>query len=63
MLIGSLKGNSAIQIHRQIQGVKRGFAGKHFWLRGYCVSTIGLDEEMIRVYVKHHRKKNRISPF
>jgi len=30
MLIGYLKGKSAIQIHRQIQGTKRGFTGKHF---------------------------------
>jgi putative transposase len=31
MLIGYLKGKLAIQIHRQLQGVKRGFPGKHFW--------------------------------
>ena len=24
-------------------GVKKGFTGKHFWSRGYCVSTVGLD--------------------
>ena len=56
MLIGYLKGKSAIQIHRRFQGVKRGFTGKHFWSRGYCVSTIGLDEEMIREYVKHQNQ-------
>jgi putative transposase len=26
--------------------------GKHFWYRGYCVSTVGLDEETIRKYIR-----------
>jgi len=58
MFIGYLKGKSAIQIHRQLQGMKKGFTGKHFWSRGYCVSmsTVGLDEEMIREYVKHQNE-------
>ena len=51
--VGFLKGKSAIQIHRHMLGRKRGFTGKHFWSRGYCVSTVGLDEEKIKAYVKH----------
>ncbi len=56
MVIGYLKGKSAIQVHRQYKGVKRGFTGKHFWSRGYCVSTVGLDEKMIREYVRHQNE-------
>jgi len=52
MLVGYLKGKSAIQIHRQLLGVNRGFTGKHFWARGYCVSTVGLDEKAVRAYVR-----------
>ena len=52
MVLGYLKGKSAIHIHRTIHGIKQGFTGRHFWSRGYCVSTIGLDEEMIRAYVR-----------
>jgi len=52
MVLGYLKGKSAIHIHRQLEGVNRGFTGRHFWSRGYCVSTIGLDEETIRAYVR-----------
>lgn len=53
MVIGYLKGKSAIHIHHcKAQGVKKGFTGHHFWSRGYCVSTVGLDEEMIRAYVR-----------
>ena len=59
MLIGYIKGKSAIQIHRRLQSAKRGFTGKHFWSRGYCVSTVGLDEEMIREYVKHQDQLDR----
>jgi REP-associated tyrosine transposase len=33
--------------------VKQGFTGKHFWSRGYCISTVGLDEQMICAYVKN----------
>jgi len=40
-------------------GQKRGFTGKHFWSRGYCVSTVGLDEETIRAYVKHQDDQDR----
>ena len=59
MVIGYLKGKSAIQIHRQLQGVKKGFTGKHFWSRGYCVSTVGMDEETIRAYVRNQEELER----
>jgi len=54
-----LKGKSAIQIHRKMLGVKKGFTGKHFWSRGYCVSTVGLDEAMIRAYVRNQEELDR----
>jgi putative transposase len=59
MVVGFLKGKSAIHIHRQLQGVKQGFTGKHFWSRGYCVSTVGMDEETIRSYVKNQEELDR----
>ena len=59
MLFGYLKGKSVIHVHRQIQGTKRGFTGKYFWSRGYCVSTVGLDEKMIREYVKNQNELDR----
>jgi len=51
LVIGFLKGKSAVRIHRQILGHKR-VTGMHFWARGYCVSTVGLDEETIRRYIR-----------
>ena len=50
--VGYVKGKSAIRIHRQFLGRERNFTGFHFWARGYCVSTVGLDEEKIRAYIR-----------
>ena len=33
--------------------------GNHFWSKGYCVDTVGLDSEMIRKYVKYQEAKER----
>jgi putative transposase len=54
-IIGFLKGKSAIRIHREILRVKR-VTGLHFWSRGYCVSTVGLDEETIRKYIREQEE-------
>ncbi len=57
--IGFLKGKSAIRIFREYMQVKRNFTGRHFWARGYCVSTVGLDEEMIRTYIKNQEVEEK----
>jgi len=49
--IGFLKGKSAVRIHREILN-KRRITGLHFWARGYCVSTVGLDEQVVRKYIR-----------
>ena len=49
--IGFLKGKSAVRIHREILN-KRRMTGLHFWARGYCVSTVGLDEKVVRKYIR-----------
>ena len=59
LVVGYLKGKSAIQIHREALGVKKGFTGKHFWSRGYCVSTVGLDEATVRAYVRDQEELDK----
>jgi putative transposase len=49
--IGFLKGKSAVRIHREILN-KRRMTRLHFWARGYCVSTVGLDEKVVRKYIR-----------
>ncbi|MDR0638366.1 MAG: transposase, partial [Spirochaetaceae bacterium] len=34
----------------------KGFTNKNFWTRGYCVSTVGLDEKQIREYIQNQEK-------
>ena len=53
--VGFLKGKSAVRIHRQLLGERR-LVGLHFWAIGYCVSTVGLDEAMIREYIREQEK-------
>lgn len=53
-----MKGKSAIWVARMC-GRKRNFTGQHFWARGYCVSTIGLDDETVRQYVKRQENEDK----
>jgi putative transposase len=59
-LVGFLKGKSAIKIFDMHLELKRRYWGRHFWAKGYCVSTVGLEEEQIRKYVRWQLKKDRI---
>jgi putative transposase len=51
-VIGFIKGKSAIAIARQFRGRERNFTGEHFWARGYCVSTVGYEEDKVRAYIR-----------
>jgi len=57
-VVGFLKGKSSIQIFRKFAGMRKKYYGQHYWSRGYAVTTIGLDEEMIRKYVRWQQKKD-----
>jgi putative transposase len=57
-VIGFMKGKSAIWVAR-IYGHKKNFIGQNFLARGYCVSTIGLDDETVREYVKRQEDEDK----
>ena len=57
-VVGYIKGKSAIQIARNVQGRKKNFVGQHFWARGYYVSTVGKDEEAVREYIQRQEKED-----
>ena len=59
MTIGYLKGKSAIRIHRELFRTKGTLFGRSFWSRGYCVSTVGLNESFIRKYIQEQEKHDR----
>jgi len=55
-VVGYLKGKSAISIARKFKGRQKNFTGEHFWARGYFVSTVGLDEDMVIEYIRNQEK-------
>ena len=57
--VGFLKGKSAIKIVDMHLELKRRDWGRHFWAKGYCVGTVGMDEEQIRKYVKWQLQKDK----
>ncbi|QTE21245.1 IS200/IS605 family transposase [Polaribacter cellanae] len=59
-LMGTLKGKIAIKLFKSYPKLKKKpYWGNHFWARGYFVSTVGLDEEMIKRYVKYQEKEEK----
>ena len=59
-LVATLKGRTAIRVFKQFPYLKKKpYWGNHFWAKGYCVDTVGLDAEMIRKYVKYQEDRER----
>ncbi len=57
-IIGMLKGKVAMDIFKNFPGLKtKTYWGNHFWAPGYCLDTVGIDEDMIIKYVKYQSKK------
>ena len=58
--LGLLKGKLAIKLFKSYPKLRRKpYWGNHFWARGYFVSTVGVDEELIRRYVRHQEERER----
>ena len=58
-VVGFIKGKSAIHLARVYGERKRSFVGQHFWARGYFVSTVGRDEEVIREYIRQQEEEDK----
>lgn len=58
-VIGYIKGKSAIHLARVYGERSRNFVGQHFWARGYFVSTVGRDEEVVRQYIQRQEEEDR----
>ena len=56
-VVGFIKGKSAISIARTFRGKTKNFTGENFWARGFFVSTVGLDEEMVRNYIREQERE------
>jgi len=58
-IIGTIKGRVAIRMFKEIPEFRKKYWGKRFWAKGYFVSTIGVDERIIRQYVRKQEMKER----
>ena len=59
-LCGRLKGQTAMKLFHQFRQLKKKpYWGNHFWAKGYCVDTVGLDADMIRKYVRYQEEKEK----
>ena len=50
-----LKGKSAEYLRRDFPELSKKYWGLHIWARGYFVSTVGIDREVISKYVKEQQ--------
>lgn len=60
-VVGFIKGKSAISIARTFRGKTKNFTGENFWARGFFVSTVGLDEDMVRNYIREQEREDERS--
>jgi putative transposase len=58
-IIGYIKGKSSIWIAQNVERKMRDFLGHKFWERGYFVTTVGRDEEVIRAYIRNQELADR----
>ena len=58
-IIGYLKGKTAITVFSRHTGLRNNFRGHKFWARGYYVSTVGLDEQRVRRYIREQEDNDR----
>ena len=56
--LGFLKGKLALRLFDRFPQLRKRYWGQHVWSRGYCVSTVGLDAERIKKYVRWQNQKD-----
>jgi putative transposase len=59
-VVGTLKGKTAIRMFNKFPELRKRYWGSHFWSRGYYVSTVGRNEEVIKEYIRNQDKLDRL---
>jgi len=57
-VVGYIKGKSAIHIARTYLGQRKNSGGMSFYALGYFVSTVGTDEDVVRMYIHAQEKED-----
>ena len=59
--MGYLKGKSTMMIFERYAKLKYKHGNRHFWSRGYYVSTVGHKKQAVQKYIKNQEKEDMIS--
>ena len=56
--VGYLKGRSSLMIYEKYANLKYKYGNRHFWCRGYYVSTVGRNRRAIEEYIKNQLQED-----
>jgi putative transposase len=56
---GYIKGKLSLRLFQKYENLGKRYWGRHLWARGYRVSTVGVDEDQIRTYVRWQEKQEK----
>ena len=59
--MGYLKGKSSLIIFERHANLKYRYGNRHFWCKGYYVSTVGRNKKVIENYIREQLKEDTIS--
>lgn len=59
--MGYLKGKSSLMIFERDANLKYKYGNRNFWAKGYFVSTVGLNDEVVKEYIKNQEKEDMLS--
>ena len=57
-VMGYIKGKSALMIFDKHSNLKYKFGNRHFWAEGSYVSTVGLNENTIKKYIREQESRD-----
>jgi len=60
-IMGYLKGKSSLMLFEKFQNLKYKFGNRTFWCKGYYVSTVGLNEEVIKKYIREQEEHDKMN--
>ena len=55
--MGYLKGKSSLMIFERHANLKYKYGNRNFWAKGYFVSTVGLNDEVVKEYIRNQEKQ------
>ena len=57
-IMGYLKGKSSLMIYEKYANIKYKYGNRHFWCRGYYVSTVGRNRRAIEQYIRNQLQED-----